>query len=356
MTKRDVLFIAVKLLGLVSLVYALTAIAQTLCFEIAARQARNFNADPSIIWMYAVYGIILSVTGVVFLACAGPISRRLAGEDTQLPAELCSSSQRSVLAVALRNSGRYPRGLCGSGPGQIRYNGFRIYGRFHALGSGYLRSTLGRDWGLPLTRCARFSRHHLPAVQQGARTRPVIGGWTGMTRRDVLPLALKILALAFIIHMVKETARVAYLPLSGTNHSAANWTVVVASWLLDLVVVIVLLAFSDRLALWLMPADEPIPASTSPNWEPSVLSVSLRVAGTAIMALWICPLFSAIVLCYPKGRAEWPFGEWFSGQKSHWPDLVGVVLMLMAAGYLMTGAKALVKLLYRTREAEDAGS
>ena len=174
-----------------------------------------------------------------------------------------------------------------------------------------------------------------------------------MTRRDVLAFALKILGLAFISHAVLDIVSTVdslfifhyefHLPLVSRIGVAS-------SWLPDVAAAIILLAFSDKIARRLMPVDEPFPAPTSPKWEPSVLSVSLRIAGTTIMALGI--RYLAIVLC----DANWLLEDLFLTYNYRWPNVVGVVLILIAAGYLMTGANALVRLLYPAREVGDARS
>ena len=97
MTKRDVLFIAVKLLGLVSLAYAAVAIVQAISVVVFTRDLYGYAS-----WLLLGEGGLFLIPGVVFLACAGPISLRLAGEDARLPAELLGGNQRAVLAVTLR--------------------------------------------------------------------------------------------------------------------------------------------------------------------------------------------------------------------------------------------------------------
>lgn len=102
MSKRDILAIALKVVGAVFLIYGILELPTVIYIALSSRSTvAGTNASVAIATQFTSFGLTLALGACLVFAADG-ISRLLVREDAQLPASVIQADRRSVFQLALK--------------------------------------------------------------------------------------------------------------------------------------------------------------------------------------------------------------------------------------------------------------
>ena len=107
----------------------------------------------------------------------------------------------------------------------------------------------------------------------------------------------------------------------------------------------------------LCPNDERLPAATSPDWQPRMFGIAVSVIGAWLLVSGVIYGYGVAVDCLRVGETSLTSDSSVLGvladSTRNWGRMVQPVVTLIIGGYFLTGASALVNLLYPTSEVGD---
>lgn len=181
-----------------------------------------------------------------------------------------------------------------------------------------------------------------------------------MTKRAVLSTAIMVLGIVCAMYAVGLLAELAWLigahSLRPQDYGGPDWHwylgLAIAQPALVLTAGVVLLRWGDSIAARLVPDDSSIQVLGGREWGRFVLGLALRVMGVVCLVHGL-PRLVAIVTAFAATSYGQRYdheveriatGGWFSR------EIVASIVTVIIGGYLLTGAKHLVRLLYPAQE------
>jgi hypothetical protein len=175
-----------------------------------------------------------------------------------------------------------------------------------------------------------------------------------MTKRDILSVAFKIMGVLFAANAIMYVpwTLMALLNLAENRptrvHEALNvslywsWAAALAAPILMFCIGYVLLTLAEPIADRLARGDtEVLSLGLGPRWEQAIFSVSMRIVGVLLLARGIPDLVSWRLF----------FRPWFIQRpidvRGLLFDLIRPLLTLIIGAYLLTGARHLLRFLFR---------
>jgi len=167
-----------------------------------------------------------------------------------------------------------------------------------------------------------------------------------MTKRDILSVAFKIMGvlLAASAILFMPIYLMTFVGFAGRERMPLSpywyWAAAAASPVVTLCVAYLLLRFSDAMAGRLAARDNGVfSVGLAAGWEKAVFGLSLRIAGAGIVARGIPDLI--------RSALSRRLFQGFVDVGTLLFDVVHPLLTLIIGAYLLTGAKHLVRFLFR---------
>ena len=167
-----------------------------------------------------------------------------------------------------------------------------------------------------------------------------------MTKRDVLSLALKIVGVVCIVVALTGLPAIIYNAIETYRIRGYGRSVVSYLILRELALAIcayTLIIFSTRIAKWMIPDDTAIQGTDNVWSGQEILMLVARMIGIYFLVIGLSSLGKNVVSLIFARSMEIPnYNAWMYARS----ELVREIIQIIAAIYLLSGAKAMITAIY----------